>query len=162
MAPQRPGMGEIPAAMKKNMKTIVVQTPGDISYLYRVREFITGIAVEVGIAQQDIDKIELAIDEACTNVIEHGYAPDDPNKELTVRMEIDAARMVLTVIDRAKPFNPLAYQPRAVTQLQAEGKDGGLGIRLIKQIMDELDYQTRPDGSNELIMTKYFQPAQQE
>ena len=89
--------------MEKNVKTIVVQTPGDISYLYRIREFIAGIATEAGIAQQDIDNIELAVDEACTNVIEHGYEPDDPNKEITVRMEIDTSKLVLTVIDHAEP-----------------------------------------------------------
>ena len=59
--------------MERNVKTIVVQTPGDISYLHRIRDFIAGIATEVGIDQQDIDNIELAVDEACTNVIEHGY-----------------------------------------------------------------------------------------
>jgi anti-sigma regulatory factor (Ser/Thr protein kinase) len=145
----------------ENVKTIVVQTPGDISYLYRIREFIAGIATEVGIEPQEIDNIELAIDEACTNVIEHGYAPDDPNKELTIRMEINSAQMVLTVIDRAKPFNLLLYQPREITALKAEGKDGGLGIRLIKQIMDVIEYKTRPDGYNELMMTKYFTPPKQ-
>jgi len=148
--------------MKEKVKTIVVQTPGDISYLYRIREFITGIAIEAGIDQQDIDNVELAIDEACTNVIEHGYTPDDPNKELTIRLEINTSKLVLTVIDHAKPFNLLLYQPRDITELKAEGKDGGLGIRLIKQIMDTIDYKTRPDGYNELIMTKYFTPVTQE
>ena len=44
--------------MKRNVKTIVVQTPGDISYLHRIRDFIAGIASEVGIDQHDIDNIE--------------------------------------------------------------------------------------------------------
>jgi anti-sigma regulatory factor (Ser/Thr protein kinase) len=148
--------------MKEKVKTIVVQTPGDISYLYRIREFIAGIAIEAGIDQQDIDNIELAVDEACTNVLEHGYAPDDPNKELTIRLEINTSKLVLTVIDHAKPFNLLLYQPRNVTELKAEGKNGGLGIRLIMHIMDTIDYKTRPDGYNELIMTKYFTSVKQD
>lgn len=145
--------------MKEKVKTVVVQTPGDISYLHRIREFIAGIATEVGIDQEEIDNIELAVDEACTNVIEHGYEPDDPNKELTIRMEINTSKLVLTVIDHARPFNMLRYTPREVSELKAEGKDGGLGIRLIKHIMDTIDYQTRADGHNELIMTKYFTPV---
>lgn len=148
--------------MTRNIKTIVVQTPGDISYLHRIRDFIAGIATEVGIDQQDIDNIELAVDEACTNVIEHGYAPDDPNKEITVRMEINTSKLVLTVIDHAKPFNILQYRPRDISDLQEEGRDGGLGIRLIKRIMDTIDYRTTSDGYNELIMTKYFESSDQD
>jgi serine/threonine-protein kinase RsbW len=146
--------------MKEKVKTVVVQTPGDISYLHRIREFIAGIATEVGIEQQEIGNIELAVDEACTNVIEHGYTPDDPNKELTIRMEINTSKLVLTIIDHARPFNMLQYTPQDVSVLRDEGKDGGLGIRLIKHIMDHIDYQIREDGHNELIMTKYFTPAQ--
>ena len=145
--------------MKEKVKTVVVQTPGDISYLHRIREFIAGIATEVGIDQQEIDNIELAVDEACTNVIEHGYVPDDPNKEITIRMEINTSKLVLTVIDHARPFNMLQYTPRDIKELEAEGRDGGLGIRLIKHIMDSIDYQIREDGHNELIMTKYFTPV---
>jgi serine/threonine-protein kinase RsbW len=144
--------------MKEQTKTIVVQTPGDIGYLHRIRDFIAGMAVEAGLAAHDIDNIELVVDEACANVIGHGYAPDTPNKELTVRMEINTTKLVLTVIDHAKPFNIVHYTPREINELKAEGRDGGLGIRLIKQIMDEIDYQTRADGHNELIMTKYFTP----
>ncbi len=148
--------------MRENVKTIVVQTPGDVSYLHRIREFIAGIAVESGIEQQDIDNIELAVDEACTNVIEHGYAPDEPNKEITIRMEINTSKLVLTIIDHAKPFNPVVYKPRGIKELQEEGRDGGLGIRLINCIMDTIDYRTTPDGHNELVMIKYFKLANQD
>lgn len=148
--------------MERNIKTIVVQTPGDISYLHRIRDFIAGIASEVGINQHDIDNIELAVDEACTNVIEHGYAPDDPNKEIMVRMEINTSKLILTVIDHAKPFDILQYKPRDINDLRKEGRDGGLGIRLIKRIMDTIDYRTNSDGYNELIMTKYFESSDQD
>jgi anti-sigma regulatory factor (Ser/Thr protein kinase) len=148
--------------MKKNVRTIVVQTPGDMSYLYRIREFITGIAIESGIDQQDIDNIELAIDEACTNVIEHGYDPNEPNKDITIRMEITTSKLVLTIIDHAKPFNILRYKPRDIRELQEEGKDGGLGIRLLRGIMDVIDYRTTANGYNELIMIKYFKSANQD
>ena len=147
--------------MEQNIKTVVVQTPGDIGYLHRIREFIAGMATEAGIGQHEIDNIELAVDEACTNIIEHGYTADDPKKELTVRLEIDSSKIVLTVIDHAEPFNMLLYEPRDVSQLRDEGRDGGLGIRLIKRIMDDIDYRTI-DGQNELIMTKYFPPIKKE
>jgi len=145
--------------MEQKIKTVVVQTPGDIGYLHRIREFIAGMATEAGIDPHEIDNIELAVDEACTNIIEHGYAPDDTNKELTIRLEIDDSKLVLTVIDRAKPFDIVQYEPVDINTLQVEGKDGGLGIRLIKHIMDDIYYQTKDNGQNELIMTKYFPPV---
>jgi anti-sigma regulatory factor (Ser/Thr protein kinase) len=74
-------------------------------------------------------------------------------------MEIDTSKLVLTVIDRARPFNIWHSEPRDINDLKSEGKDGGLGIRLIKHIMDDIDYQTNDDGQNELTMTKYFSPV---
>jgi anti-sigma regulatory factor (Ser/Thr protein kinase) len=74
-------------------------------------------------------------------------------------MEIDTSKLVLTVIDHAKPFNIVQYKPRDINELQEEGQDGGLGIRLIKRIMDTIDYKTTSDGYNELVMTKYFKSS---
>ena len=142
--------------MSKDVTTFVVQTPGEISFLHRIREFITGIAVEFGIDEQDIDNIELAVDEACANVIEHGYAPDAPNKNITIRMEIDTSKLVLTIIDQGKKFDPRLRQQPNIKQLISMKRDGGLGISLIRQTMDEVDYRTTSDGQNELILTKYL------
>ena len=92
--------------MSMNATTIVIQTPGAINYLYRIREFVTGIAEEAGIDEIEIANIELAVDEACANVIEHGYPPDARNKNITIRMEIDDAKLVLTIMDEGTPFDP--------------------------------------------------------
>jgi serine/threonine-protein kinase RsbW len=143
--------------MNHTRTTIVVQTPGEMSYLYRIREFITGIAAESGIDEQDILNIELAVDEACANVIEHGYDPDSPNKSLTIQMEIDDQKLVLKIIDQGKSFDPRLKPPPDIQKLITMKRDGGLGISLIKQTMDEIDYRRTPDGRNELILTKYLQ-----
>ena len=143
--------------MSKNMTTIVLQTPGEMHYLHRIRDFITGIAEESGINEQDLDNIELAVDEACANIIEHGYEADAPDKDLTIRMEIDAEKLVLTIIDQGKQFDPRSKRQTELKELVAMKRDGGLGISLIKQTMDEIDYRTTPEGRNELILTKYLQ-----
>jgi len=145
--------------MSKNVTTIVVQTPGEISFLQRIREFVAGIASESGMSEQDIDNLELAVDEACANVIEHGYDPDDPNKNITIRMEIDPSKLVLTIIDQGKSFDPRSKEQLDIKQLIEMKRDGGLGISLIKRAMDAIDYRTTPDGHNELILTKYFTSA---
>lgn len=142
--------------MNQNKTTIVVQTPGEMSYLHRIRDFITGIAVESGIDEQDILNIELAVDEACANVIEHGYESDSPNKSLTIQMEIDKQKLVLKIIDQGKSFDPRLKSPPDIKKLITMKRDGGLGISLIKQTMDEIDYRRTPEGRNELILTKYL------
>ncbi len=142
--------------MKKNVTTIVIQTPGEMHYLHRIREFVTGIAEESGINEHDIDNIELAVDEACANVIEHGYGQDVLNRNITIRMEIDAAKLVLTIIDQGKQFDPRTKKQPNIDKLIRMKRDGGLGISLIKRTMDEIDYRTTPDGHNELVLTKYF------
>ncbi|GAK59446.1 anti-sigma factor antagonist [Candidatus Vecturithrix granuli] len=143
--------------MSHNRTSIVVQTPGEMSYLYRIREFITGIAAEVGIDEQDILNIELAVDEACANVIEHGYEPNAPDKSLTIQMEIDDQKLVLKIIDQGKSFDPRLKPPPDIQKLITMKRDGGLGISLIKQTMDEIDYRRTPEGCNVLILTKYLQ-----
>lgn len=142
--------------MHKQRTTIIVQTPGEMNYLHRIRDFVTGMAEEAGILRHDIDNIELAVDEACANVIEHGYAPEDPDKSITIRMEINSSVLVLTIIDHGKRFDPRNQQSVDVSQLIKAKRDGGLGISLIKRTMDTIDYRTAPDGSNELILTKYI------
>ncbi len=146
--------------MSKNVTTIVVQTPGEISYLHRIRQFIAGIASESGMSGEDIDNIELAVDEACANVIEHGYESDTPDKSITIRMEIDPSKLVLTIIDQGKNFDPRARKHPDINQLINMKRDGGLGISLIKRVMDAIDYRRTPEGQNELILTKYFPPSQ--
>ncbi len=142
--------------MSKNITTIVVQTPGEISFLHQIRQFVAGIASHSGMSEQDIDNIELAVDEACANIIEHGYDPDAPNKNITIQMEIDASKLVLTIIDQGKSFDPRSKQHPDIKQLVNMKQDGGLGISLIKRMIDVIDYRTTPDGHNELILTKYI------
>ena len=105
--------------MNKNVTTIVVQTPGEMNFLHRIRAFISGVAEEFGIDGQDIDNIELAVDEACANVIEHGYTPDAPDKHITIRMEIDPGKLVLTIIDQGKSFDPRLRQQPDIRQLDS-------------------------------------------
>jgi len=142
--------------MSMNATTIVIQTPGEMHFLHRIRDFVTGIAEESGINEQDIENIELAVDEACANIIEHGYLPESSNKNITIRMEIDPAKLVLTIIDQGTPFDPRTRMQPDIKNLIAMKRDGGLGISLIKHTMDEIDYRQGDNGQNELILTKYL------
>ncbi|PIE34154.1 serine/threonine protein kinase [candidate division KSB3 bacterium] len=145
--------------MSKDSTTIVIQAPGQMHFLHRIRDFVAGVAEESGINEHDIDNIELAVDEACANVIEHGYDPEETEKNLTIRMEIDTSKLTLSIIDQGKHFDLRSRQQPDITELIDMKRDGGLGISLIKRAMDEIDYRKTADGYNELVLTKYLKKA---
>jgi anti-sigma regulatory factor (Ser/Thr protein kinase) len=94
----------------------------------------------------------LALDEIVSNVIRHGSDAEQPCK-ISVVISLKRGTLVLEVIDNAKAFDPLAsVVPRTDAPL-GERPIGGLGIHLVKQVMDELVYRRRA-GRNHLIMRR--------
>ena len=91
--------------------------------------------------------------EACANVIEHAYGPEVV-KEVSVRATLDDDTVQIDVVDTGKGFDPAAISPQNLEQLVAERKSGGLGMRLIKTLMDEVHYEMIPGQKNELRMIK--------
>ena len=140
--------------MKKNVRTFVVQTPGDMSYLYRIREFIAGIATESGLAQQDIDNIELAVDEACTNIALYAYPERKGYIRLTCWLNHDD--FVISIEDKGKPFNPCSVPPPELDAKLDDRKVGGLGIYFMRKFMDEISYKYDPKTGNQLTMRKHI------
>lgn len=127
--------------------------PSSTAYLYLIREFINNIGQHAGLEEADIAKLELAIDEACTNVIEHAYG-SDTSKELLVRATLNAEAMNVDIIDTGRAFDPNSVQSEELERLVAERRSGGLGVRLIKSLVDELKYHIEPGIQNELRVTK--------
>ena len=98
-------------------------------------------------------QIDVAIDELFGNIARYAYAPG--TGEATVRFEFDeAARTaILTFIDAGMPFNPLEKEDPDATLPAGQREIGGLGIFLVKKMMDDMRYERR-DGRNLLTVTK--------
>ena len=98
-------------------------------------------------------KVRLALDELLTNVVSYAY--DGGEGEIEVRYEIgDNPRSItIVIIDEGKPFDPLQAEDPELTASVAERKIGGLGIFLVKSVMDEIKYK-REDGKNMLLIRK--------
>ena len=98
-------------------------------------------------------QIELAVDEAFTNIASYAYAPG--SGEATVRFEYapETGTVTLTFRDSGVPYDPLKKEDPDVTLPAAQRKIGGLGIFLIKKNMDAMRY-ARQDGQNVLTLTK--------
>lgn len=134
-------------------KTFTLQIPSSTENLALIREFVTAVGVQAGMEENEIAKLELAVDEACANVIEHAYG-HDPSKEVTVNASFDGDTITFKIKDTGKGFDPTQIKQEELETLIAKRKDGGLGMRLIKTLMDEVQYEIVPGQKNELRMTK--------
>jgi len=116
-----------------------------------IRQNCTGIP---GITDEVLYDVQLAVDEACTNIITHGYAEMDPGSVI-LDLELEADKLTLTLTDFGYSFEP-GNAPVPDVAASIEGREaGGFGLFFINQSMDEVDYRVTEDG-NTMILTKYL------
>ena len=133
-----------------------LRIPSQTDNLGMIREFVSKVVDKVGFDEDDIGKIELACDEACTNIIKHAYAQKNGNQTLDVLIKVEFDKFILVVTDHGKGFDPQKIKAPHMEQYLAEFKVGGLGIYLMKTLMDEVDYNIQPGVQNQVRMVKYF------
>jgi anti-sigma regulatory factor (Ser/Thr protein kinase) len=98
-------------------------------------------------------KLTLALEEAVTNVIQHAFTGRPPPHRIEVALAIDAERIIAEIIDNGHAFDPSAApEPDRAAPLEARDP-GGLGIHLIRRMMDAVDYR-RVAGENRLRLQK--------
>jgi len=136
-------------------RTFLLQVPSNTENLAMIRDFVNGIGMRAGFSALDVANLEMAVDEACANVIEHAYGPE-VTKEVSVKATIDEDSVQIDVVDTGKGFDPGEISQLDLDQLVAERKSGGLGMRLMKKLMDEVHYEIIPGQKNELRMIKRF------
>lgn len=134
-------------------RKFTLQVPSSTENLALIREFVTSIGRQATLNEEEINKLELAVDEACANVIEHAYG-HDITKDVSVRATFDDEKLKISVIDEGRGFDPTGVNQKSLDQLVHERRSGGLGIRIIKTLMDEVSYEIEPGLKNELHMTK--------
>lgn len=133
------------------MKT--VQYAARFEYLDEIREFVGDIARAGGFGDKDVYNIQLATDEAASNIIEHAYENvKDGILELSCDIQGDAIKIIL--IDRGESFDPSEVPLPDLKADLSDRKIGGLGIFLMRKLMDEVHYEPKPDKSNVLTMIK--------
>lgn len=139
-------------------RRFTLQVPSSTENLALIREFVVSVGAQAGLDEGEIPKLELAVDEACANVIEHAYG-HDVSKDVTVRVKFDESALRISVIDEGRGFDPGQLPEANLDKLIHERKSGGLGVRLIRTLMDEVEYQIVPGQKNELHMTKLIRKA---
>ncbi|NUN50208.1 MAG: ATP-binding protein [Candidatus Brocadiae bacterium] len=126
----------------------------DTKFLGFVREFMSRMIRQSSLSREDENKIILAVDEAVANIIEHAYE-NQREGTIDVEVESDAKRFQVVIRDSGKKFAPDGVgSPDMEDHVKAKKKKG-LGIYLMRLIMDEVRYTFREGIQNELVLVKY-------
>lgn len=136
-----------------------VVTPCESRYLELIRDFVAKIAKITGFDEEHVNKIQLSVDEACTNVVKHAYKGMDP-KDIRVDVSFDKEKITIIVTDRGKGFNPDESKLKDMDDYLNQFRRGGLGIHLIKILMDEVNYSIDPNRKNRVKMVKYLREVE--
>lgn len=131
--------------------TLVIKA--ELSKLEEIRQFVEGSAKFLQADVQTISDLRLAVVEAVTNIIIHGYK----NRDGTIKISIDrdAAAVIARLRDSAPEFDPNKYVTSDLKASSERETPGGFGISLIKQVVDEVSYRVPHAGGNELTLIKH-------
>ena len=127
----------------------------EVADLARVMADASQVLRAQGVAAASVDKVNLGLEEAITNIIKYGY-DDDGEHAIEVLLSLAASELTIVVADDGHAFNPLA-QPEPAKDLQLEQREpGGLGIFFLRKLFDDVDYR-RENDKNVLTLVSRLQ-----
>ena len=128
---------------------VELRIPRSCEFVRVARKTAAALAHQLEFTIHDVADIELAVSEACTNAVEH--VPGQECREILVRFSADATQLVMEVVDQGPGFDPAEAAEAAPTE---EGL-GGLGLLVIRSLMDDLEIKCDPETGTRVRMVKY-------
>ncbi len=125
--------------------------PGGIADIPAILAFVERACQQAGVDPTLYFDLELAVEEACCNVIEHAYAGQ--GGQFGIRFEVRDRDIVITLRDHGRPFDPKQVAAPDMHRPLTERRIGGLGLHLMHQLMDEVRF-TFSETANTLVMVK--------
>lgn len=127
--------------------------PAERMQLPAISAWVRECCIEADLSVKEMHKVELALEEVLTNVIQYAYPEHKGEVHLTYELYPDE-KCIFIIKDRGVPFNPLLQTPKADPLAELEARaEGGLGILFTQKLVDEIDYQ-RDGPFNVLFLTK--------
>ncbi len=136
------------------MRRLELKIPSDPAFLTIMRQVTSAVGAMAGLSPEEVNAVVLAVDEACTNVIKHAYKYDY-SQHMVLNCELRSDRLEL----RLRDFGAKCDLSRIRSRDLDDVKPGGLGVHIINEVMDEVEYDTRHAVGTELKMTKFLKPA---
>jgi serine/threonine-protein kinase RsbW len=127
--------------------------PARFDQLDVIREFVKHAATDAGMDESGLHAVEMAVDEACSNIIEHAY---NGMKAEDIECTCDHNGQTLTIIlrDHGRPFRVKAVADPDLSTVLEDRRVGGLGVYLIRKLMDEVRYERLGDMGNILTLVR--------
>jgi anti-sigma regulatory factor (Ser/Thr protein kinase) len=127
----------------------------DHAFLAQVRDLVSK-GVSVGkFPSHYLNRLQIAVDEAVTNIIEHGYAGQPRGSgTIDITVEVNEVHFKITIVDHGMSFDPSKMSDVDLQSHFAAGRNGGLGVFLMRKIMDQVDYQYHVGQKNQLVLVK--------
>ncbi|MBI1806743.1 MAG: ATP-binding protein [Ignavibacteria bacterium] len=123
--------------------------------LSTVREFVSEAARQFGFDEESVGKVALAVDEACTNVIKHSYE-FAPHKEINIKIVTNGDAFEVIITHQGKSFDPQAIKSPDMREYLSHFRRGGLGMHLMRSLMDKVEYRTLSDKKSEVRLIKHL------
>ena len=136
--------------MKSNRFELKVESK--LENLSVIGDFVAEATKQLGVDQVTISRVQLVVDEACTNVIKHAYS--EWKDLITLILELVDDDLIITIRDHGKPFDPSSIATPDLEVDLNERRVGGLGIYFMRKLMDEVSYNFDAEKGNELTMRK--------
>jgi serine/threonine-protein kinase RsbW len=131
--------------------TIYCQTTA----LAELRDFLRGTLTMPFLSENDKLQLTLAVEEVCANLIIHSHGCNAKD-HIELEVKESPGKLIFEITDQGKAFNLLDYEIPDLTKVKGEKRKGGLGIILVKRIMDEIEFESAK-GTNTCRLIKWFQ-----
>jgi serine/threonine-protein kinase RsbW len=140
-------------ADKSKLKKDKLEIKSRTENLAEIREFINSAAADSGLSKEVIDNIILAVDEACTNIIKHAYKYF-PDGKIILTLVADKKTFTINIVDYGKSFEPGLIPNPDLRKYFNEKRVGGLGMYLMKSLVDDVKYTSVPGQFNQVSLIK--------
>lgn len=127
-----------------------IKLPAQLEYLQKFIDFVASCSREQGFEKKRVHEIELATEEALVNIFNYAYKETNGNVEIICKLD-DTKRFIIEIVDMGIPFNVLSVETPDISSKISERPLGGLGVFLIKQTVDAVDYRYE-DNKNKLSL----------
>lgn len=117
------------------------QVPCSTQRLKEVRNFVNQVLHEYEFSEVDISRMVLAVDEVCSNLIIHSNNCN-PEELIELQIKVDEEGITFEIKDQGKAFRPDSYEEPTLNEVIQKKKKGGIGLMLVKRIMDEIEFHS--------------------
>ncbi len=123
-----------------------------------ISEFVGLAAEAAGLNEGAVYAVQMAVDEACTNIIEHAYGGEGRG-DIEITWRISADRLTVILQDCGRPFDPTGVSPPDIRASLEDSNARGLGLYLMRRLMDKVNFEFTRGSGNVLTMVKLKEAA---